>query len=137
MNTDYYDFPDGLAQTQRAHAKSAALAQPLDETLACPYCDCELFDRDDGLWHHVRTRHDAQIQGSGVKEGTSLFRKLLRDEALHKAKQIAATQRQLRIDEQRRAKHARLHDAPQRAQTPDLNRLSLQRCEVEEGSWYG
>ncbi|KAB2571114.1 hypothetical protein DBV05_g10215 [Lasiodiplodia theobromae] len=124
MNTDYFDLHEGLATTQRAQAKSAALVQPLGDALACPYCECELFDRDDALLHHVRTSHAAQIQGSGVKEGTPLFRKLLRDEALHKAKQIATAQHQRRLEEQRRQKHSRRHDA---GKTPDLNRLTLQK----------
>ncbi|KKY18250.1 putative telomerase-binding protein est1a [Diplodia seriata] len=126
MNTDYFDLHEGLTTTQRAQAKSAALVQPLGDALACPYCECELFDRDDALLHHVRTSHAAQIQGSGVKEGTPLFRKLLRDEALHKAKQIATAQHQRRVEEQRRAKQSRRHDAAARGQTPDLNRLTLQ-----------
>ncbi|KAF4301104.1 hypothetical protein GTA08_BOTSDO06771 [Botryosphaeria dothidea] len=121
MNTDYDYLREGLAQTQRAQAKSAALAQPLTDTLACPYCDCELFDHDDALWNHVRSSHAQQIQGSGVKEGTSFFRKLLKDEALHKAKQIITSRHQQRL-----SKHSRRQDAS-RSQTPDLNRLSLQK----------
>ncbi|OJD34537.1 telomerase-binding protein [Diplodia corticola] len=126
MNTDYFDLHEGLTTTQRAQQKSAALVQPLGDALACPYCPCELFDHDDQLLHHVRTSHAAQIQGSGVREGTPLFRKLLRDEALHKAKQIATAQHQRRVEDQRRQKQARRHDAAARAQTPDLNRLTLQ-----------
>lgn len=64
---------------------SPILVQQLPESYACPYCNCELFARDELLWDHVRRSHNAQIQGSGVKEGTALFRKLLKEEALHKA----------------------------------------------------
>lgn len=74
-----------LIDPSRTQAEPAASIQPPSETLACPYCDCDLFNRDEALWDHVHLDHAQKIQGSDVKEDTSLFRKLLREEALHKA----------------------------------------------------
>lgn len=56
------------------------------DPLACPYCDgFLLFDHFDSLLDHVRHDHRSQISGSGLREGTSQSRQLLRAEALHKA----------------------------------------------------
>ncbi|EKG12016.1 hypothetical protein MPH_10911 [Macrophomina phaseolina MS6] len=67
MNTDYdHLLRDGLAHSQRAQAKSAHQPAAAD-TLACPYCDCELFDHDDALWSHpcrkqlITARHQQRL----------------------------------------------------------------------------
>ncbi|KAK8231765.1 hypothetical protein HDK77DRAFT_70883 [Phyllosticta capitalensis] len=87
------------------------------DPLACPYCDgFLLFDHFDSLLDHVRHDHRSQISGSGLREGTSQSRQLLRAEALHKAKSLPAAQSQ----------QPRKYAAPHSQQsTPDINRLSL------------
>jgi hypothetical protein len=54
--------------------------------MVCPYCDTGVFDLDEALWNHVQSSHMQQLQGLGLhnRGGITLYRKLLREEAIHK-----------------------------------------------------
>ena len=69
----------------RAQAKTAAAAAA--DNLACPFCDGRIFQQDDQLFDHVSLEHPSKAQEAGLNTqgGTALFRKNLREEALHKA----------------------------------------------------
>ncbi|OCK77900.1 hypothetical protein K432DRAFT_406929 [Lepidopterella palustris CBS 459.81] len=109
----------------RAQAKTATAA--IAETLACPFCNGRIFQQDDQLWEHVKLEHSSTLQEFGGKspDGTTLFKKWLKDEALRKGNTSDALPT-------REVSHISSDATAGGGSTPDLTRLSL--LEAKQGT---